>query len=79
MDNYTKHSGKASQDFLKANILNIFQWPSLLPDVIPIEQFYVVSIDKTEGRTPLEQAAVKGGYSGGNSEYHDVTQEVTYL
>ncbi len=37
MDNDPKHTGKATQEFLKVNKWIIVQWPSHSPDLNPIE------------------------------------------
>lgn len=37
-DNDLKHTAKATQDFLKALVWNILQWPSQSPNLNPVEQ-----------------------------------------
>ncbi len=54
MDNDTKHTAKATQEFLK--VWNILQWPSQSPDLNPIEHaFHLLKTKLKAERHPNKQ------------------------
>ncbi len=62
MDNDTKHTAKATQEFLK--VWNILQWPSQSPDLNPIEHAFhllktKLKAERHTNKQQLKSAAVK--------------------
>lgn len=66
MDNDSKHTAEATQEFMKATKLNNLQWPSQSPDLNPIEHAFHLLKTRLQTERPtnnqaLKAAAVKAG------------------
>ncbi len=66
----TKHTAKATQEFLKVKKWNILQWPSQSPDLNPIEHGFHLLKTKWEGRKTHKQTTTEVSCSKGLAKHH---------
>ncbi len=59
MDNDSKHTAKATQDFLNAKKWNIIQWPSQSPDLNPIEHAFQLLKTRLKEERPTNKQQLK--------------------
>ena len=52
-DGAPSHTACAARALLQANQINVLQWPSLSPDLNPIEHIWYVIGQRVRGRVPL--------------------------
>uniref|UniRef100_A0A8C5N2V1 Transposase n=1 Tax=Leptobrachium leishanense TaxID=445787 RepID=A0A8C5N2V1_9ANUR len=59
MDNDSKHTAKATKEFLKGQKWNVMQWPSQSPDLNPIEHAFHLLQTKLKGKCPKNKQKLK--------------------
>ncbi len=59
MDNYPKHTAKATKEFLKGKKWTVMQWPSQSPDLNPIEHTFHLLKTKLKGKCPKNKQELK--------------------
>ncbi len=59
MDNDSKHTAKATKEFLKGKKWTVMQWPSQSPDLNPIEHAFHLLKTKLKGKCPKNKQELK--------------------
>ena len=71
-DNDPKHSARLTSAFLKKKKVKVIEWPSMSPDINPIEHLWGVLKRKVEQRQPSSRSQLKEVIS---EEWHLITAE----